>query len=223
MRGEVMKLIVLPCDLLDTRPYSNIVRGKDKILFGWFTTRTILSIAKEFKIGDWIKNGCRDMPYAYWFSKENLFHDIGIKEDSPEEQEYYTFVDMCAEHGVFANQQDELNIYLEYPDMMRMVDETQMKESLKHFGKGKLTLDDVKNIMEEKKYDSRVSLEHSKEHDTKLNNNSLSNYKEDNIRDINSSSPQAPSDKGSDEDLEYWQRVGQANVDEMNRIEKDIN
>lgn len=213
-----MKLIILPCDLLDTKPYSNIVRGKDKILFGWFTTRTILCLAKEFKIGDWVKNGCKAMPYSYWFSKENLFHDLGIKEDSQQEQEYYRFLNVCAEHGVFSNQQDELNIYLEYPDMMRMVDETQMKESLKKFGKGKLTVDDVNNIVEDKKIDSRVSLEHSKEHDTKLDDNYLSNTK-----DNNTSSPQALSDKGSDEDLEYWQRVGQANVDEMNRIEKDIN
>jgi len=203
---------------LDTKPYSNIVRGKDKMLFGWFTTRTILCLAKEFKIGDWIKNGCQGMPYAYWFSKENLFHDLGIK-DNLIEQEYYRFLNLCAVHGVFSNQQDELNIYLEYPDMMKMVDETQMKESLKKLGKGKLTIDDVNNIVEDRKTDSRVSLEHSIGNDIKTNNKSLSNTKDNTSERYITSSSQAPSDKGSDDINTY--AFGQQVVNDVDKTHRE--
>lgn len=220
-----MKLIVLPTDILQKPKYANAI-VKNKMLYGWFMMSTIFAISRPFIFGDWVRNGCRGLPYEYWFAKDDLFHYNGIKTKEHEE-EYYKFLNECAKTGVLANQQDELNIKIEFPDMMKYVDETQLKETNNRFGVGKLPLHAIDEIIENGGELSRETLEQIKLDNKKQKNNktnTLSNYKEDNYNPYDeSSSPQAPSDKGSDEDLEYWQRVGQANVDEMNRIEKDIN
>ena len=220
-----MKLIILPTDLLDRKPYSSVI-SPNKKLYGWFMMRTILSVSKEFKIGDWIRNGCKGVPYSYWFALDDLFHFNNVKTEQ-EQKEYFKFLERCSEYSVmfYEKDKDELNVRIEFPDMMKYVDETQLKETCKNFGVGKLPQYAIEEIISNGGELSRETLEHIKNNNKTNNNiNNLSNYKEDNYNPYDkSSSPQAPSDKGSDEDLEYWQRVGQANVDEMNRIEKDIN
>lgn len=221
MRETVaMKLIILPTDILQKPTYANAI-AKNKILYSSFMMNTIFAIARPFVFGDWTRNGCRGLPYEYWFAKDDLFHYNGIKTKEHEE-EYYKFLDECSKTGVLSSQESELNIKIEFPDMMKYVDETQLKETMKTFGVGKLPQYAIDEIRENGGELSRETLEQIKLNNKKTNNTktkTLSNYKEDNIRDINSSSPQASSDKGSDDDTPfdsaYWENVGRQNVEEM--------
>jgi hypothetical protein len=217
-----MKLIVLPTDILQQPEYANAII-KNKMLYGWFMMSTIFAISRPFIFGDWCRNGCRGLPYEYWFAKDDLFHYNGIK-TKEHEKEYYKFLDECAKTGVLANQQDELNIKIEFPDMMKYVDETQIKDTNNRFGVGKLPQYAIDEIRDSGGELSRETLEQIKLDNKKTNNNktnTLSNYKEDNIPNPfdESSSSQAPSDKGSD-DIDTY-AFGQQVVNDMDKAHRE--
>lgn len=194
-----MKFVMIPCDLYNTKPYSNIIRGENKKLYGWFMSRTILSLSKEFRMGDWIRGGFKGLPYAYWFSKETIFYELGLK-TKEEENQYTEFIELCKDEGIFHSEDDELNIYIEWPDMMKMVDETQIKATYKAFGKGKLSKDDIKNIIEDKSLESRMNLEHSRANNTKQDNTKLNNkLNSNNKSNINTPHVPSPKAKGTEE------------------------
>lgn len=213
-----MKNIYLPTRLLRHHLVSRIIK-QDLHFRGFCFFNTILLLADSFHFGDWWANGKRDMPFTWYPDKRELFFHCGIK-TTADEKKYYQMMNEFNELGILLMENNEHYMRLEFPDMMKYVDKTNEDDLRKKIGK---KADWSKGLIEHSQNGDDYLEETSNQ--IRVNNNKLkqtktntSNYIDNNIRDINSSSPQAPSDKGSDDDefdSAYWEEVGRQNVEEM--------
>ena len=213
-----MKNIYLPTRLLRHHLVARIIK-KDLHFRGFCFFNTILLLADSFHFGDWWANGKRDMPFTWYPDKDELFFHCGIK-TTADEKKYYQMMNEFNEVGILVMNDNEHYMRLEFPDLMKYVDKTNEDDIRDKIGKKE---DWAKGIIEHSDNGDNYLEETSNQ--SKLNNIKLkqtktntSNNIDNNIRDINSSSPQAPSDKGSDDDefdSAYWEDVGRQNVEEM--------
>jgi len=126
--------------------------------------------------------------------------------------------------GILLMEDKEYYMRLEFPDMMKYVDKTNEQDLNKKIG-GKEEW--AKGIIKQSQNGDDYLEETSNQ--SKLNNiiknntkTNTSNYIDNNIRDINSSSSQAPSDKGSDDKIPFdTQAYGQQVQDDCERNERE--
>lgn len=227
--GTRMKNIYLPTRLIRHHLVANII-NKDKHFRGFIFYNIIFLLGDSFHFGDWWANGKRDMPFTWYPDKEELFYLCGIK-TTEQEKKFYQLMSELNNAGIFFMEDSEHYMKLEFPTLMKYVDKTNEDDLRKKIGKKEEWSEGlIKHSQNGDNY-LEVSSNQKRENNTIINKTktNTSNYK-DNIRDINSSSSQALSDKGSDDDITfdtmaYAQQVSdecERNEREYQEIMKDI-
>jgi hypothetical protein len=196
-----MKNIYLPTRFLRHHLVANIIK-KDLHFRGFCFFNTILLLADSFHFGDWWANGKRDMPFTWYPDKDELFFHCGIK-TTADEKKYYQMMNEFNNAGILFMDNQEHYMKLEFPTLMKYVDKTNEDDLRDKIGKkGEWSSGMIKHSQNGDEY-LEVSSNQKRENNIIINKTktNTSNYKDNNIRDINSSSSQAPSDKGSDDEF----------------------
>jgi hypothetical protein len=216
-----MKFLQLPCDFFKLPEIRQAIR-KDKAFGRQVLMDLLLAIGTQFQMGDWHRSGCNlDLvPYGYDFHNDDLFSICDINNEI-KKQKFWDLLSECSKTGVIVFRRGDYNtnIVIEYINDMK--DESQQKVSRKLFGKAKLSIAEMKQIAEDESVDSGMIPEHIRVEETRGDCSNLIT-KDNNIRGINSSSSQALSDKGSDDDIPFdTQAYGQQVQDDCERNERE--
>ena len=193
-----MKYLQLPCNYMEQPSIRMAIR--EDVAFGELVLlNIILKLGHEFNMGDWRKTGFdfNLVPYAYDMAIHDWYSTCKVKEN--EHKKFWGLLDNLQKFNVIEYKKTEYSLRIEVPQVAEMTDETNMKKCKNLFGKGRLTADELKLHALKEKDNSGTSLEQIRGENNTLNNTTQDSFSSNKGNSSYSSSPQAPSDKGSEE------------------------
>ena len=121
----------------------------DNIPFGRNVFNTLVDlIAQRFDYGDWWRAGKVQVPYGMDIMKRNFYFELGIKDS--EAEQVMKILTRLSENDVIHFEDRGESIWIEYPDLMSMVDKTNEDKARELFGKGKITQKQMEEIVRTK-------------------------------------------------------------------------
>jgi hypothetical protein len=215
-----MKYLQFPTDYFDQAHVLHAIR-KDEAFGERVLMKLIIEVGKNFQMGDWRRVGFDFtlVPYGYEFNKKRLLQTCHCDSEI-QAKKFLDLLEECQKVGILKFRNEEYALWIEIRQMNEWTDESNEKTTRALFGKGKLSEEEMKYIAHNRdilsgksKEQIRVILD---------NENKSSNYIDNNIIDINSSSSQALSDKGSDDNITFdTQAYGQQVQDDCERNERE--
>jgi hypothetical protein len=131
----------------------------DNIPFGRnvFNTTADL-IAQPFNYGKFWKEGKKKQPYVLNITKREYWHQLGYTKDIDKHAAAtIEILQRLEENSVFFVEVNEKSLTIEFPDMMKYVDKTNEDNARELFGKGKITKEQMEEIIETGELPSELS------------------------------------------------------------------
>jgi hypothetical protein len=180
----------------------------DNIPFGRnvFNTTADL-IAQPFNYGKFWKEGKKKQPYVLNITKREYWHQLGyVKNIEEQAEETIKILKRLEENSVFYVEVKDKSLTIEFPDMMKYVDKTNEDDARELFGKGKITQEQMEEIIEtgELPIELRNALEEkakkkvNKEKKSKVSKSSVSNNTQAHTNEDNSNKNKSSESKSKD-------------------------
>ena len=121
----------------------------DNIPFGRNVFNTLADlIAQRLDYGDWWRAGKVQVPYGMDIMKRNFYFELGIKDS--EAEQVMKILTRLSENDVIHFEDRGESIWIEYPEMMSMVDKTNEDKGRELFSTGKITQKQMEEIVRTK-------------------------------------------------------------------------
>ena len=161
-----MKYLQLPCNYMEKSNIRMAIR-KD-IAFGELVLfNLMMKVGKEFAFGDWRKSGFDFdlVPFGYDMAIHDWYDKCKVKDN--EHDKFWELMNELQKFKVIEFKKTEYSCWISIPQIADMTDETQRKDCKALFGRGRLTAEELKLIVENKKELSGVSQEQIREEETR--------------------------------------------------------
>tara|TARA_Y100001958_G_C21246319_1_gene576700 strand:+ start:4427 stop:4984 length:558 start_codon:yes stop_codon:yes gene_type:complete len=144
-----MKYLQLPCNWFEQANVRNAIR-RDEAFGFQVLGNLILKVGSEFNFGDWIRSGFDFdlVPFGYEMTNKDWYRKCMIKDS--QHNQFWELLTELKKFDVLDYKRTEYSMWLCIWQLSSMTDESNRKACKSLFGKGRLSLDEIKEISKNK-------------------------------------------------------------------------